>query len=398
MKKGVQAKSQSFFKNSKNAIIALLLIAAAISVYGLANAAVVSHRPSEIQPQGTSSGLNADQLDEQEGSYYVDAAGGSGSGSGNIINWGLVTATATSGLPLLGLFPGANTDACPEGYSEVIAGYGPKVFKDSAGTEVLSSLDICTSYDSGSCSSSSYTSGSITTTTESCYTCRVCAPSSKSIHSYTAPISGTTVTVVFGTTQAYNGNLGGRSGADTKCQAQIPTELSGKVTNVKALISVSSSDSISNMHSRKGGVYASQVPLYYFDRDWGSWTLIASDWKAFLSGASFDFGEKWTGSDAYGNVIPNGVGYTTYPSFSYSCPGGEYAVYCPGINVPSGTPTYPISYQCNGWTTAVSYATDPYYGMTTGVYNGAYSSRGFREGVLSCGKSLPLLCAAKYTG
>ncbi len=53
---------KSFARNSKNAIFALLLIAAAIVVYGAANAATVSHKPQEIQPQGIGSTLDSDKL------------------------------------------------------------------------------------------------------------------------------------------------------------------------------------------------------------------------------------------------------------------------------------------------------------------------------------------------
>ncbi len=51
-----------FRMNAKSAVFALLLIAAAIAVYGTVNAATVYHRPQEIQPQGIGSTLDSDKL------------------------------------------------------------------------------------------------------------------------------------------------------------------------------------------------------------------------------------------------------------------------------------------------------------------------------------------------
>ncbi len=67
----------SFFSNSKNAIIALLLIAAAVTAYSVVNAATVSHSPSAIQPQGAGSGLDADTLQQLSAAAILAAGGGS---------------------------------------------------------------------------------------------------------------------------------------------------------------------------------------------------------------------------------------------------------------------------------------------------------------------------------
>lgn len=55
---------KNFVGLSKNAIVALLILAVALTVYGTAQAATVSHSPSEIVPQGAGSGLDADLLQE----------------------------------------------------------------------------------------------------------------------------------------------------------------------------------------------------------------------------------------------------------------------------------------------------------------------------------------------
>lgn len=82
MKKRVKGRTSgsrnSFFSNSKNAIIALLLIAAAVTAYSVVNAATVSHSPSAIQPQGAGSGLDADTLQQLSAAAILAAGGGGG--------------------------------------------------------------------------------------------------------------------------------------------------------------------------------------------------------------------------------------------------------------------------------------------------------------------------------
>lgn len=94
----------SFFSNSKNAIIALLLIAAAVTAYSVVNAATVSHSPSAIQPQGAGSGLDADTL-QQLSAAAILAAGGSGGGQLKVYK---ADGTTFAGY-FLGFAPGATS-------------------------------------------------------------------------------------------------------------------------------------------------------------------------------------------------------------------------------------------------------------------------------------------------
>lgn len=98
-----RAKS-SFAGVSRNAVFLILVLAAAVTVYGIAEAAVVSHAPSQIRPQGAGSGLDADMLQGLTAADILAAAGGS------------LISTQTSCTASAPNFAICTTSPCPAGY------------------------------------------------------------------------------------------------------------------------------------------------------------------------------------------------------------------------------------------------------------------------------------------
>jgi hypothetical protein len=74
----------------------------------------------------------------------------------------------------------------------------------------------------------------------------------------------------------YNGNLGGRAGADSICVANKPGSIGN--TNVHALISISPTDTISNMYANHG--VNNNIPVVFQGGQ-----LIAKDWTDLLDGS-----------------------------------------------------------------------------------------------------------------
>ena len=83
-KRQVRKSVRSFSGSAKTAVFALLLIAAAVIVYGFVNAAIVRHNPADIQPQGATSGLDADTTDALHASSLMAGGGG---GAYLTFNW-----------------------------------------------------------------------------------------------------------------------------------------------------------------------------------------------------------------------------------------------------------------------------------------------------------------------
>lgn len=75
----------------------------------------------------------------------------------------------------------------------------------------------------------------------------------------------------------YSGNLGGRSGADATCVANKPGSVGN--TNVRAFISISSTDTIANMTSLSPPIN-SNIPIVY-----NGGQLIAKNWTDLLDGS-----------------------------------------------------------------------------------------------------------------
>jgi len=118
----------------------------------------------------------------------------------------------------------------------------------------------------------------------------------------------------------HNGNLGGRAGADNICVAAKPGAIGN--TNVHALISVSTSDMVSNMSANLG--VNSNIPVVFQGKE-----LIAKDWTDMLDGSinaaltlsGVSSGSWWTGSESdAGNVIATTAtcnGFTDASSSAY---------------------------------------------------------------------------------
>ena len=98
------------------------------------------------------------------------------------------------------------------------------------------------------------------------------------------------ITVFWKTKSQYKWNLGGRTGADAKCQAEIPTYLQGKLTNVHAVVNVTESDEIIDYLDADpddDGVARWEIPveapIYYFDSSWSKFTVIYWDWMQAIA-------------------------------------------------------------------------------------------------------------------
>ena len=128
---------------------------------------------------------------------------------------------------------------------------------------------------------------------------------------------------LFITASTYNGNLGGRSGADDKCNsdANKPSDCSG---DAWAFISVDSNDEIRDMPSTKK--VDTSLPWYWNYN--GTTKLAANNWSDLLDGAITNSAQSvgydinyWTGSHADGSLASyNCQNWTT----SY---GGYYGYY-----------------------------------------------------------------------
>ena len=126
--------------------------------------------------------------------------------------------------------------------------------------------------------------------------------------------------MLFSTTNQYDGNLGGRAGADAKCAAD--NKPAGRKT-VHAFISVSAADCISNMPATYG--FPANVPVVAPDG-----TVIADNWADLLDGsidvtlndAGVLLGNKgtpwWSGSTTAGYLNTyNCSGWTTTNGSGY---------------------------------------------------------------------------------
>ncbi|RKZ32843.1 hypothetical protein DRQ33_05170 [bacterium] len=196
--------------------------------------------------------------------------------------------------------------------------------------------------------------------------CRVCHYTPTSDQPQGLP-SGSTV--LFGTLSNYNGNLGGRSGADAICAAELPSALSGKVSDVKAFISVASNDEIRDLHNNDSdvdgviGPYESTSPIIAYNRGWGTTVQIASSWQTLLDGNI---------EQPLSNL---------------------WSVQPPNVDWWSGSKTdgslYSTSYYCNGWTNG----TASYLGYT-GDKNATSTGWIFYTNRY-CNNSYRLVCVAK---
>ncbi len=135
------------------------------------------------------------------------------------------------------------------------------------------------------------------------------------------------VVYIFSTSTLYNGNLGGRSGADAKCKARYDAAFTGlNCTTVKAFISVNGSDEIRDMPGNYG--VPTNVVIY------GPTGLrIGINWADLLDGtierSMADAGVEtsynyWTGSNSNGSVTSiNCSGWSNDGGFSNYGEGGS---------------------------------------------------------------------------
>ncbi len=332
---------KNFIGNSKNVVWALLIVAAAVTVYGIAQAATVSHTPEQITPQGPGSGFDSDTLWGLTSADILAEGGGATGGSGAYYT--------TCGLKV------ASTCDC---YSTPTTTCDPPQCAPG-------DISVATG-----CAYNAYDTVTTANCGGECYFYRgfvgYCQRTCKTTQSTSGGVAAGSA-IIYATKNTYNGNLGGRNGADAKCAAELPPELSGKVTNIHAFLSVSSTDEIIDMHSSDSdndgtalGYYETANPIYAYNRYWAEWTLLASNWRDLLDGtissslstASFPT-YYWTGSSTYGAYVAN--------------------------------------YNCNGWT-ASNYE-NGYYG------SGSHSTAPWlRYSSQYCNSKLALVCAAKYTG
>ena len=125
----------------------------------------------------------------------------------------------------------------------------------------------------------------------------------------------------------YNGNRSGRSGLDATCTARKQAAYSSlSCTNIRAFISVSSSDSISNMPSNYKVPESAKIQTH-------NGTLIASNWADLLDGSL----------SVTGNMRVSGLfeDVTANPPYFWT-----------GSNSSSGSLT-PATH-CDGWTTSAA--------------------------------------------
>ncbi len=164
--------------------------------------------------------------------------------------------------------------------------------------------------------------------------------------------------IFYSTRESYNGNLGGRSGADQKCGNYIDRQITRYLSscqNVRAVISISGSDQVSNMKSNYS------IP--------DNFTLRGPK--------GFNFADSWdnfTDSDLpFSPNIQIGTGSDGSSRYYW------YATNTSGES--SGT-------NCSNWTSSSSGDT----GMQGRDISGSISNRGNYGSAISCDNKKPLIC------
>ena len=106
--------------------------------------------------------------------------------------------------------------------------------------------------------------------------------------------------ILWAITKRYDGNLGGRQGADKICQEEKPSGL--HCSNIHAFISIRQGDAIKDMV--KNYKYEASKPISWYNRSTNTFTQAANNWQDLLDGsimvsASDGLGSKanyWVGS------------------------------------------------------------------------------------------------------
>jgi|GEM_PF-988273 len=121
-------------------------------------------------------------------------------------------------------------------------------------------------------------------------------------------------TVIYVTSDATDGDLAdygsdARDGADAFCEMSLPVDFLSSCQNVRALISVSSTDEVRDMPVRYG--YRPELPVYWWNADDEEFNQAADNWDDLLDGSldtDADTGsgtssqDIWTGSSSAGAV------------------------------------------------------------------------------------------------
>jgi len=299
------------------------------------------------------------------------AGGGSGGSEGTLITWGSVpTATAA---------PGEGAPSCPSGWAEAYGGYGPFFYYERGDASTYPSVVTV----SNTCSNKKQMAVAPYYVTgvgwqrvdifacvgwpspEMCNTCRACVKADAG-----GAVSSDS-TIFYSTVASFDGNLGGRSGADAKCAAELPSAISGKVSNIKALLSVSAGDEIRDLHINDSdadgavGPYESQFPIYAYNRGWGNFTHVAKSWTELLDASS----------PSIEAPLSNTRSVTT--DFKYWTGTIDASGTAGGAN-------------CVNWTSnSSSFA--GYVGLSLSVY-----AEWLIGDLVNCASSVSLICAAKY--
>jgi hypothetical protein len=99
-------------------------------------------------------------------------------------------------------------------------------------------------------------------------------------------------TILYVSTASHNGSLGGRTGADAACAAEMPAGLTCQ--NIHAFISVSTADEIREMPNNYG--YDRIAPVFWFNPDGGILTRVGEDWGDLLDSAILHSAQQGTGT------------------------------------------------------------------------------------------------------
>jgi len=117
--------------------------------------------------------------------------------------------------------------------------------------------------------------------------------------------SGDKKLLVYLTDKKYDGNLGGRSGADAKCIS--PAELNCESGTVHSLITVDKNDSIINM--AKNYNLNTDIPIYWYNRDTKGTLILANNWDEMVGGDGESIpniinGQEGTGKNTWSGDFP----------------------------------------------------------------------------------------------
>jgi hypothetical protein len=115
---------------------------------------------------------------------------------------------------------------------------------------------------------------------------------------------------VYLTSAKYDGNLGGRSGADAKCVA--PSGLACKAGTTHALITVNKSDSITNMAQDYG--FNVNLPIYWYNRSNQAKLILANNWNGMINltgiingQAAGTWKDEWSGDFPWTGGVSGGA-------------------------------------------------------------------------------------------